>query len=43
MGGGKLVALGTIAELARSLTGGAPGPASLEQIYMQYFQEQKPC
>ncbi len=43
MSGGKLVALGTIAELARSLTGGAPGPASLEQIYMQLFQEKKPC
>jgi ABC-2 type transport system ATP-binding protein len=43
MSGGKLVALGTIAELARSLTGGAAGTASLEQIYMQYFQEVKPC
>ncbi len=43
MSKGKLVALGTIAALARSLTGGAPGPTSLEQIYMQYFQEKKPC
>ena len=35
----KLAALGTIAELARS----QPGAAGLEQIYLRYCQEDKPC
>ena len=40
---GKLAALGTIAELGRSQPGTAAGPASLEQIYLRYCQEDKPC
>jgi ABC-2 type transport system ATP-binding protein len=44
MSKGKLAALGTIAELARSQPGGgAAEPASLEQIYLRYCQEAKPC
>ena len=39
MSKGKLAALGTLAELARS----QPGAAGLEQIYMRYFQEDKSC
>jgi len=35
---GKLVALGTIEELARRKLGDAAGP-SLEEIYMRYFKE----
>ena len=35
---GKLVALGTIEELARRKLGDATGP-SLEEIYMRYFKE----
>jgi ABC-2 type transport system ATP-binding protein len=35
---GRLVAVGTIEELARRKLGDASGP-SLEEIYMRYFKE----
>jgi len=41
MSKGKLAALGTLAELASSKPG--PTGANLEEIYMRYFQEGKPC
>lgn len=40
---GQLAALGAINELARQQPDAAAGPASLEQIYLRYFQEDKPC
>jgi ABC-2 type transport system ATP-binding protein len=40
---GKLVALGTIPELALSRSGRALSPTSLEQIYLGYCQDDKPC
>jgi len=43
MSKGRLAALGAIGELARQQPGGASGPASLEQIYLRYCQEEKPC
>jgi len=43
MSKGRLAALGTIAELARSDPGAAAGPASLEQIYLRHCQEARPC
>ncbi|HOX58403.1 MAG TPA: ABC transporter ATP-binding protein [Candidatus Paceibacterota bacterium] len=39
MSKGKLAALGTIAELA----GSQPGATGLEQIYLRYSREAKPC
>jgi len=43
MSKGKLAALGTIAELARRQPGWAVSPATLEQIYLRWCGEDKPC
>jgi ABC-2 type transport system ATP-binding protein len=43
MSKGRLAALGTIADLARPEPGTAASPASLEQIYLRYCGEDKPC
>jgi ABC-2 type transport system ATP-binding protein len=43
MSKGKLVALGTLEELARRQPGEPGSKSSLEQIYLRYFQEEKPC
>lgn len=43
MSKGRLAALGSISELARQQPGKSGGPASLEEIYLRYCQEEKPC